>query len=46
MATKLSVTQKKMAALGIMKTKSGDYDYIDPSEKNRSKYKPIKKESK
>lgn len=46
MGTKTSVTQKKMASLGLMKNEKGDYDYIDPSDKNKSKYKPIRKESK
>jgi len=35
------VTKKQMASLGIRKTETGDYDYIDPNEKNQSKYKPI-----
>lgn len=46
MGTKTSVTQKKMASLGLMKNEKGDYEYIDSSEKNKSKYKPVKKESK
>lgn len=45
MSNKLTVTKKKMAALGLKKTSSGDYDYIDPEEKNKSEYKTIKKES-
>lgn len=46
MSNKLTVTKKKMAALGLQKTERGDYDYIDPEEKNKSKYKPVRKESK
>lgn len=46
MANKLTVTNKKMTALGLKKTERGDYDYIDPSDKNKSIYKPIKKDSK
>lgn len=46
MSNKLTVTKKKMAALGLKQTERGDYDYIDSSEKNQSKYKPVKKESK
>lgn len=46
MSNKLTVTKKKMATLGIKQTERGDYDYIDSSEKNKSKYKPVKKESK
>lgn len=43
MSNKLTVTKKKMASLGLKKNDRGDYEYIDPSEKNKSKYKPIKK---
>jgi hypothetical protein len=43
MSNKLTITSKKMAALGLKKTARGDYDYLDPSEKNKSKYKPIAK---
>jgi hypothetical protein len=46
MSSKLTVTKKKMAALGLKQTERGDFDYIDPSERNKSKYKPIKKEPK
>jgi hypothetical protein len=44
MSNKLTVTKRKMASLGLKKTVSGDYDYIDPSDKNKSEYKPVKKE--
>lgn len=44
MGNKHAVTRKQMASLGLKKTPQGDYDYIDPSEKNKSKYKSIKKE--
>jgi hypothetical protein len=43
MSNKLSVTKKKMASLGLKRTENGDYDYIDTAEKNKSKYKPVKK---
>lgn len=46
MSSKLTVTRKKMASLGLKKNDKGDYEYIDPAEKNKSKYKPIKRESK
>ena len=46
MGNKLTVTKKKMARLGIKKTETGDYDYIDPNEKDRSKYEPVRKETK
>lgn len=46
MSNKLKVTKKKMAAVGLKQTEGGDYEYIDPSEKVKSKYKPVKKESK
>jgi hypothetical protein len=43
MNNKYKVTKKQMAALGIRKTETGDYDYIDPREKGKSKYEPISK---
>lgn len=43
MSNKLTVTNKKMASLGLKKNDRGDYEYIDPSEKDKSKYKPVKK---
>lgn len=46
MVNKRSFTQKQMASLGIRKNQNGDYEYIDPDEKNRSKYKEIRKENK
>lgn len=46
MTNKLAVTQKKMASLGIRKNQQNDYEYIDPAEKNKSKYKPVRKENK
>lgn len=46
MSNKLTVTKKKMASLGLKKTGNGDFGYTDPSDKNKSQYKPIKKESK
>jgi hypothetical protein len=44
MSNKHAVTKKQMASLGLTKTPQGDYTYIDPSEKTKSKYKPVKKE--
>ena len=46
MSNKLTVTRKKMASLGLKKNESGVYEYLNPSEKNKSKYKPIRKEPK
>jgi len=46
MSNKLTVTKKKMAALGLKQDEGGDYEYINDSEKNKSKNKPIKKEPK
>ena len=45
MSNKLKTTSKQMASLGIRKNQVGDYEYINPGEKNISKYKPVKKES-
>lgn len=45
MANKRKVTKKQMASLGLKKTENGDYEYINPDDKN-SKYKPVRKESK
>lgn len=46
MTSKRKVTEKQMASLGLKKTKNGDYDYIDPNDKTKSKYKSIRKEPK
>jgi hypothetical protein len=43
MSNKLTATKKKMASLGIKKTERGDIDYINPDEKNKSKYDKVKK---
>ena len=45
MANKRKVTKKQMASLGLKKTENGDYNYIDPNDKD-SKYKPVKNTSK
>jgi hypothetical protein len=42
-SNKLSATKKKMASLGIKKNGTGDIDYINPNEKNKSKYDKVKK---
>lgn len=41
MSTK-RVKEKQMRALGIRKNKTGDYEYIDTDDKNKSKYEFIK----
>lgn len=46
MSNKLIVPKKLMTRLGLKKTESGDYDYLDPNEKNKSKYEPVRKEPK
>jgi hypothetical protein len=43
MSSKYIVKAKHLARLGIRKTETGDYEYIDPSEKNKSKYQSIKR---
>lgn len=43
MGSKYSTKVKHLTRLGIRKTESGDYEYIDPEERNRSKYKSIKR---
>lgn len=46
MSNKLKTTNKQMTSLGIKKNDSGDYEYINPDEKEKSKYKPVKKDPK
>lgn len=46
MVNKRSFTQKQMASLGIRKNERGDYEYINPEDKNKSKYKEIRQENK
>ena len=43
MVSKYTTKVKQYIRLGIRKTETGDYVYIDPSEKNRYKYDSIKK---
>ena len=43
MGSKYTTKVKQLTRLGIRKTETGDYEYIDPREKNRSKYNPIRK---
>jgi hypothetical protein len=43
MSSKLKVKRKSMEVLGIRKTETGDYDYIDSADKNKSKYKSSKR---
>jgi hypothetical protein len=46
MTSKLKTTNKKAASLGIRKNEEGEYEYINPEDKNISKYTPIRKEPK
>jgi hypothetical protein len=46
MSNKLTVTKGQMAKLGIKKNEQNDYEYIDPEEKNKSKYKSVRKDVK
>ena len=46
MSNKLKNSNKQMTSLGIKKNEDGDYEYVDPDDKNKSKYKSIKKLSK
>lgn len=43
MVNKYKVKDKQYAKLGIRKTPNGEFQYIDPSEKNKSRYESIKK---
>jgi hypothetical protein len=43
MVSKFTSKEKQLTRLGIRKNESGDYEYIDPSEKKRSKYQSIKR---
>ncbi|MFT8349709.1 hypothetical protein [Clostridium saccharoperbutylacetonicum] len=45
MTNKRKVTKKQMASLGLKKTENGDYEYVNPEDKTKSKYKHIRKES-
>ncbi|GCD09994.1 hypothetical protein [Clostridium tagluense] len=46
MSNKLTVTKNKMATLGIKKNEQNDYEYINPEDKTKSKYKSVRKEPK
>ncbi|MBU3130370.1 hypothetical protein LGL55_23240 [Clostridium tagluense] len=46
MSNKLTVTKNKMATLGIKKNEQNDYEYINPEDKTKSKYKSVRKETK
>jgi hypothetical protein len=46
MVNKHKTKGKQYANLGIRKNSNGDFEYIDPSEKNKSKYQPIRKYTK
>jgi hypothetical protein len=43
MGSKYTVKDKQLRRLGIRKNETGDYEYIDPDEKLRSKYQPVRK---
>ena len=45
MTNKRKTSKKQMASLGLKKTENGDYEYINPNDKD-SKYKPVRKEFK
>lgn len=45
MANKLKVKDKEYTRLGIRKNSNGDFEYINPNDKNKSKYKSVRKES-
>lgn len=42
MVNKRKVKDNQYVKLGIRKNENGDFEYIDPSEKNKSKYQSIK----
>lgn len=43
MVNKHKVKESQYAKLGIRKNSNGDFEYINPEEKNKSKYESIKK---
>lgn len=43
MVSKYTSKIKQLSRLGIRKNESGDYEYIDPAEKNKSKYQSIRR---
>ncbi|EET88096.1 conserved hypothetical protein [Clostridium carboxidivorans P7] len=43
MVNKRKTKSNQYAKLGIRKNSNGDFEYINPEDKNRSKYKEIKK---
>lgn len=43
MVNKRKVKNKQYARLGIWKRADADFEYIDPSEKDKSKYPAVKK---
>lgn len=43
MVNKRKVKDNQYAKLGIRKKENGDFEYMDSSEKNKSKYESIKK---
>lgn len=46
MSNKLAITKNKMTKLGIKRNEQNDYEYIDPADKIKSKYKSVTKEIK
>ncbi|MBV4429099.1 hypothetical protein, partial [Clostridium tyrobutyricum] len=45
MANKYKVKNKEYVKLGIKKNSNGDFEYINPGDKSKSKYKTVRKES-
>lgn len=43
MGSKNKVKNKQYEKLGIKKNLNGDFEYINPDDKDRSKYKTVKK---
>lgn len=43
MVNKRKTKHKQLVRLGIWKTPEGNFEYIDPSEKSKSRYNPIRK---
>lgn len=46
MVNKRRVKDNQYARLGIRKNDNGDFEYINPAEKNKSKYESIRKYTK
>lgn len=44
MVNKRKVKNKQYEKLGIKKNSNGDFQYIDPEDRDKSKYKSVRKE--